>query len=105
MLGLTPDAVATAEAERLLTVLPRVSFRHPLIRSAVYYWASVSQRRRAHQALAAASDPELDPERRAWHLAEADQARHHFQDPARSRAARRRPLPVTTRIHDSTAPR
>jgi DNA-binding CsgD family transcriptional regulator len=70
-LGLTPDAAATAEAERLLTVLPRVSFRHPLIRSAVYYGASASQRRQAHQALAATSDPELDPDRRAWHLAEA----------------------------------
>jgi DNA-binding CsgD family transcriptional regulator len=70
-LGLTPDAAATAEAERLLTVLPRVSFRHPLIRSAVYYGASDSQRRQAHQALAAASDPELDPQRRSWHLAAA----------------------------------
>jgi predicted ATPase len=70
-LGLTPDAAATAEAERLLTVLPRVSFRHPLIRSAVYYSAPASQRRQAHQALAAASDPELDPDRRAWHIAEA----------------------------------
>jgi DNA-binding CsgD family transcriptional regulator len=70
-LGVTPDAAATAEAERLLTVSPRVSFRHPLIRSAVYYGAPVSQRRQAHQALAGACDPELDPDRRAWHLAEA----------------------------------
>lgn len=70
-LGLTPDAAAAAEAERLLTVLPRVTFRHPLIRSAVYYGASASQRRQAHQALAAASDPELDRDRRAWHIAEA----------------------------------
>ena len=70
-LGLTPDAAAPAEAQRLLTVLPRVSFRHPLIRSAVYYGASDSQRRQAHQALAAASDPELDPQRRSWHLAAA----------------------------------
>jgi hypothetical protein len=54
-LGLTPDAAAAAEAERLLTVSPRVSFRHPLIRSAVYYAASASQRRQAHQALADAA--------------------------------------------------
>jgi DNA-binding CsgD family transcriptional regulator len=70
-LGLTADAATAAEAERLLTVSPRVSFRHPLIRSAVYHGASDSQRRQAHQALAAASDPELDPQRRAWHLAAA----------------------------------
>jgi DNA-binding CsgD family transcriptional regulator len=70
-LGLTPDAAAAAEAERLLSVSPRISFRHPLIRSAVYHGATDSQRRQAHKALAAASDPELDPQRRAWHLAAA----------------------------------
>jgi DNA-binding CsgD family transcriptional regulator len=69
--GLAIDAAAPAEAERLLTLLPTVSFRHPLIRSAVYHGSSVSQRRQAHQVLAAASDPQRDPDRRAWHLAEA----------------------------------
>ena len=69
--GLSIDAAAPAETERLLTLLPRIAFRHPLIRSAVYHGASATQRRLAHQALAAASDPELDPDRRAWHLAAA----------------------------------
>src|SRR5271166_3236384 len=73
--GLSIEAAVPAETERLLTLLPRVAFRHPLIRSAVYHGASVTQRRLAHQALAAASDPELDPDRRAWHLAAASAGR------------------------------
>jgi DNA-binding CsgD family transcriptional regulator len=73
--GLTMEAAVPAEAERLLTLLPRIAFRHPLIRSAVYHGASASQRRLAHQALAMASDPELDPDRRAWHLAAASAGR------------------------------
>ena len=59
------------EVERLVTWAPRVGFRHPLMRSAAYYAAPATARRRAHEALAAASDPERDPDRRAWHLAAA----------------------------------
>jgi DNA-binding CsgD family transcriptional regulator/tetratricopeptide (TPR) repeat protein len=70
-LGIGPQAAYLPELERLLTVEPQVGFRHPLMRSAVYQGASSHARRRAHEALAAATDPGLDPERRAWHRAEA----------------------------------
>jgi DNA-binding CsgD family transcriptional regulator len=57
--------------ERLLSFVGEVHFRHPLMRSAVYHGAPVTARRRAHQALAIASDPRLHPDHRAWHLAQA----------------------------------
>jgi DNA-binding CsgD family transcriptional regulator len=65
------DAADPAKADGLLTVAARVTFRHPLVRSAVYGSASASDRRRAHQVLAEATDPGTDPDRRAWHRAQA----------------------------------
>jgi len=62
---------AVPEAEGLLTIGRRVIFRHPLVRSAAYRAASLEERRAAHRALASATDPSADPDRRAWHRAQA----------------------------------
>ena len=70
-LGIGAEAVAPAADAGLLTIGERVTFRHPLVRSAVYRAASPADRRAAHQALAGATDPQADPDRRAWHRAQA----------------------------------
>jgi hypothetical protein len=71
LLGIAAAAAATVEAEGLLTLTPRVVFRHPLVRSAVYSAAGVKERREIHRALAQATDPDADPDRRAWHRGQA----------------------------------
>ena len=70
-LGADRDAVSAVEASGLLQMAPTVAFRHPLVRSATYTGATGLQRRRAHQALAQATDAARDPDRRAWHRAAA----------------------------------
>ncbi|MDV3123623.1 AAA family ATPase [Mycobacterium sp. 21AC1] len=70
-LGIPDDAITPAEAEGLIDVGARVRFRHPLVRSAAYRAADLVQRREVHDALAAVTDPDTDPDRRAWHRANA----------------------------------
>ena len=71
-LGVVADlGDARVKSGRLLEIDHRVRFRHPLIRAAVYGAASPEQRRSVHHALAASTDRDRDPDRRAWHLAEA----------------------------------
>lgn len=70
-LGIAPDAATPAAEAGLLEFGAFVRFRHPLVRSVAYRSASLQERQDAHHALAAATDPELDPDRRAWHRAQA----------------------------------
>jgi DNA-binding CsgD family transcriptional regulator len=70
-LGISESAAHTVESEDWLVLSPRVVFRHPLVRSAVYGAAGLNERRDVHRALAEATDPEVDPDRRAWHRAQA----------------------------------
>jgi DNA-binding CsgD family transcriptional regulator len=70
-LGIGIEAVTPATAAGLVEISGRVRFSHPLVRSAVYQAASVPDRRRVHLALAETTDPDVDPDRRAWHRAQA----------------------------------
>ncbi|HJP73923.1 MAG TPA: AAA family ATPase [Pseudonocardiaceae bacterium] len=71
MLDIRADAITPAVEQDLVELGIRVRFSHPLARSAVYRSASEEERRQAHSALADATDPDLDPDRRAWHRAQA----------------------------------
>jgi hypothetical protein len=70
-LGLGSDPADAAKATGLIEFDTRVRFRHPLVRSAVYRSTTVQERREVHRALAEVTDPATDPDRRAWHRAQA----------------------------------
>ncbi|MDT5153372.1 MAG: hypothetical protein QOI01_5105 [Mycobacterium sp.] len=70
-LGIPVDALAPAEAAGVIEFGPRMRFHHPLARSAAYLAAELTERRAVHLALAEATDADLDPDRRAWHAANA----------------------------------
>ena len=70
-LGITTAVLDPAQAAGLIEIDGRVRFRHPLVRSAIYRAAAPNERRLVHRALGEATDARVDPDRRAWHLAEA----------------------------------
>jgi DNA-binding CsgD family transcriptional regulator len=70
-LGIRGDAGKPAEEAALIDLGIRVRFRHPLARSAAYRAAHFRDRQDVHRALAEATDPDTDPDRRAWHRAQA----------------------------------
>jgi len=71
VLGLDSRAISPAAEAGLIEVGANVRFLHPLMRSAVYHAADAAERRAAHGALAAVTDTQRDPDRRAWHRAHA----------------------------------
>jgi DNA-binding CsgD family transcriptional regulator len=70
-LGIPESAARTVESDGLLTLGAGVVFRHPLARSAVYRASAADERSEIYRALADATDPAVDPDRRAWHRAQA----------------------------------
>jgi DNA-binding CsgD family transcriptional regulator len=70
-LGVFPEAATPAVEAGMFEVGAQVRFCHPLLRSVAYRSASTAERYALHAALAEAIDPEIHPERRAWHRAQA----------------------------------
>ena len=70
-LGIPLHAAAPAMEAGLVEFGARVQFRHPLARLAAYRSAPFTTRQQMHAALAEVTDPIADPDRRAWHRAQA----------------------------------
>ncbi len=71
LVGLGVEAAAPAEAVGLIELAAQVRFQHPLVRSAIYRSAPLADRQAVHRALAEATEAQEDPDRRAWHRAQA----------------------------------
>jgi hypothetical protein len=69
LLGVDSKAVLPAMDAELVDLGTTVRFCHPLVRSAAYKSASLAEWHRAHDALAKVMDPDVHPDRRAWHRA------------------------------------
>ncbi|MGW1342740.1 ATP-binding protein [Kribbella sp. NPDC002412] len=70
-LDLGADPAAAAIATGLITFGRHIQFKHPMVRSAAYRLATPQERQAVHRALAEVTDPDVDPDRRAWHRANA----------------------------------
>ncbi|TCC53775.1 helix-turn-helix transcriptional regulator [Kribbella capetownensis] len=70
-LGIAVDTVDPAQFDGLVVIHERITFRHPLVRSAIHREATQEERWEAHRALADVTDPTRDADRRVWHLAHA----------------------------------
>ncbi|MEV0381449.1 AAA family ATPase [Nonomuraea sp. NPDC050643] len=103
-LRITTDPLHRAELDELLTYDgPRLVFRHPLIRSAIYHSATVNRRAAIHRALASAFDSQADQHRRAWHLGQAavghdEQAAEQLERSAEQAALRGGPAAAMTAL-------
>ena len=67
--GLSADDLDAAQVTGLVNIGATITFRHPLVRSAVYRGAAPVDRRRAHALLAGVTDPEAEPDSWVWHRA------------------------------------
>ncbi|MDT5083822.1 MAG: hypothetical protein QOJ61_865 [Mycobacterium sp.] len=70
-LDVPAEAANPAVEQGIVSLEPRIAFRHPLIRSAVYDGATPEDRRRVHNALALVADRDGDDDQAAWHRAAA----------------------------------
>ena len=82
------DLDPAVEAGLVVVQGGRIEFRHPLARSAIYGAATAERRRATHRALAREL-PDVDADRRAWHLALAAAGPDETASSALAQAAQR----------------